>query len=508
VDRSFKPALVLTLGRALGFVVTFFIPVVLVRVFDQGEFGAYKQLFLIFSTLFLIAQCGMAESLFYFLPRSPSRAAAHVTNAMVFLAGGGFACAVLLEGFKGSLGRWLKNPSLLEDVPFLGAFLALMLASAFLEMVMIARGEHVKAAWTYGLSDLVKAAFFVVPALVWRRLDMVFLGASVFAALRVVATLLYLHREFPGSLRPNPGALKGQLAYALPFGAAVLLETIQGNFHQYAVSYAFTPAMFAIYSVGCLNVPLVDFISGPASSVMMVRMSEALREGRPEEALLLWHDTVRKVGLLFAPLVGGLIVTAHDLVTVLFTPAYLPSVSIFRVWTTAIVWTVLMTDGVLRVYADTRFLFLLNTLRLVVNVALIFWFMSTWGLVGAVLVTVLATAITRIVALARIRTLMGVSLSRLLPWRALGGAAAAATLATLPALLLGEVLAISPLLRGILTGSVYAASFVFLLLAFDLLNDDERGGLKALVGRVRLAAPPLLEPATVDVPNPVRSREH
>src|SRR5437879_12894336 len=63
MNSTFKPTLVLMSGRSLAFAATFFIPMVLVRVFDQTEFGTYKQLFLIVSTLYGIAQLGMAESL-------------------------------------------------------------------------------------------------------------------------------------------------------------------------------------------------------------------------------------------------------------------------------------------------------------------------------------------------------------------------------------------------------------------------------------------------------------
>ena len=38
-------------GRALASIATLLIPITLVRVFDQGEYGTYKQLFLVFATL-------------------------------------------------------------------------------------------------------------------------------------------------------------------------------------------------------------------------------------------------------------------------------------------------------------------------------------------------------------------------------------------------------------------------------------------------------------------------
>ncbi len=38
------PALALIAGRFMAFTVTFFTPVILVRLFDQAQFGTYKQI--------------------------------------------------------------------------------------------------------------------------------------------------------------------------------------------------------------------------------------------------------------------------------------------------------------------------------------------------------------------------------------------------------------------------------------------------------------------------------
>ena len=93
---TFLPALVLMAGRGLGLVVSFCVPIVLVRIFDQAEFGTYKQVFLIYGTLFGIAQLGMAESLYYFLPRNPREGGRYVLNSMVALTAAGAVCLVAL----------------------------------------------------------------------------------------------------------------------------------------------------------------------------------------------------------------------------------------------------------------------------------------------------------------------------------------------------------------------------------------------------------------------------
>ena len=108
-DSVFKPALLLMSGRTVAFAATFFIPLVLARIFDPAQFGTYKQLFLIWGTVYYIAQVGMASSLYYFLPRAPRMAGSYVANSLLFLAAAGLVCLGALVVAAPNLGRWLRN---------------------------------------------------------------------------------------------------------------------------------------------------------------------------------------------------------------------------------------------------------------------------------------------------------------------------------------------------------------------------------------------------------------
>lgn len=471
---TFGPVFSLMSGRMLAFAATFFIPVALARIFGQAEFGTYKQAFLIYSTLYYIAQFGMAESLFYFLPLGPRQGGKYVINSLLFLATAGLICLVLLGMTRATISQWLSNSTLSDLMPLMGAYLLLMMVAAVLEIVLMARQRYGWAAWSFGMSDLLRAAFFILPAMATRRLEWLFAGAVAFAALRVGAALYYLGGEFGRELRPDIGLLRQQLAYAGPFGLAVLIEILQSNFHQYAVSYSFDAATFAIYAVGCLQPPFVDFVATPAGNVMMVQMSKKVAEGRAEAVPVVWRDTTRKLALLLVPLVGVQLVAARELIIVLFTPSYLASVPIFMVWSTAILFSAVLTDGVLRVYADTRFLLLLNAIRLLLILALITPLLLEFGLVGAAVATILSMAVTKGIALVRMRRLLQVGVSDLLPWRSLGATAAAAAGAMVPALVLKSQLVLATLPLLVVTMGVYAATYLALLFPFGVLTGVER----------------------------------
>jgi len=464
-ETSARPLLLLTAGRAVAFVATFATPLVLTRVLNQSAFGTYKQLFLVYSTLAGIAQFGMAESLLYFLPFAPRRGGRYVLNALVILASAGLACLGGLALAGPRVGRWLGNGALPGLLGLLGVYLFLMLPSLVLEIVTTARKRYLGAAVAYGLSDLLRAIALVVPILVSRRLEWLLMGVVAFAVVRLSATLVYLLKEFGAELRPDRGALREQLAYALPFQLGVVLAILVGNLHLYVVAASVDAATFAIYTIGCLQIPLVDLLFTPAGNVMMVRMREAISAHRPQVVLTTWHDTTRKLALVFLPLVGLLLVTGRELILSLFTARYAASVPIFMVWSAHIVFAVLQTDGVLRVYAKTRAIALLYAVHLLLLAALIRLLMSAFGLIGAVLATVLAAGLGKSLALLYARRLMGVPLAQMLPWRNLKEVLGIVAVSALVALVVKTHLTVPPLPLLVMTSGAYAATYLGIMVA-------------------------------------------
>jgi O-antigen/teichoic acid export membrane protein len=322
---------------------------------------------------------------------------------------------------------------------------------------------------------------------VFPGLSGLLVGAVAFAAIRCGLGVWYLGREFRGGgLYPDAGLFRAQLAYAMPLALAGLVEILQASFHQYFVAYRTDPATFAIYAVGCLQIPLVEVATASVLNVMMVRMSEQMGAGRDGAAVAVWHDSTRKLALLFAPMVGLLVVTAHPIIVLLFTARYAEAVPVFVVSSLGLLLPVIAVDAVLRVRAETRTLFGLNLVRLAVTIALIIPLVAVFGLVGAALATVLAAAATKAVGLVRIGRSMRMPFSRLLPWRGLGRITAAAVVAAVGAALVRMELE-TPFVSLVVASAVYGAAYLGALWALGALAASERTAVKALIGRACLA---------------------
>jgi O-antigen/teichoic acid export membrane protein len=462
-DHVTGPAFLLVMGRTVGLIATFAIGPIFARLFTVEDIGTYRAFFLIYATLFGLAQFGMAESLYYFIPRAATSIGRYVCNAALALLGAGLLVFAGLWLYQAPIAAYFSNPALAPLLPLLGLFLTFMLVGTVLEITMISRKQHMSAALTYAASDIARTAMFVVPALLFFSLQAVFVGAVAFAAARLVAMLLLVWREHGREFRPDAALLRTQLGYAIPFALAVGVDVILISYHQYVVGGAVTPAIFAIYSTACMTIPLVDLIMTSTTSVMMVKMGENAEDRH--ESLGLFHDTVARLAFLIAPVAIGLLVLAESFILTLYTEKFAASIPIFMVWVLTIVPAIFAVDAFLRVYAQTRFLLVMNLVRLAFVAGLIGWFMGSFGLVGAVLVTLIASVAARGLALVRIAQLLQVRFVDVLPWAAVGRIFARAAVAGVPAWLVAQLLGGTPWLAFGAGGAVYAVAYAVLCYA-------------------------------------------
>jgi hypothetical protein len=132
------------------------------------------------------------------------------------------------------------------------------------------------------------------------------------------------------------------------------------------------------------------------------------------------------------------------------------------VWALSILPSVFAVDAVLRVFAQTRFLLLMNLVRLGLVAALIGWCLSVFGLPGAVLVTLATTTLVKGLGVVRIARLLNIPLREALPWGRLGAIGLRAIVAGAPVLWMNHSLALPPLGAFIAGGAVYCATYAAL----------------------------------------------
>ncbi len=463
-------------GKTASFVLTLALPLLLVRRLSQEEFGLYKQVFLVVSTAISILPLSFQMSAYYFLPRETDRRGAVMLNILLFHAfTTGIGCLILFV-FPALLQVIFHSPSLVTYSPLIGVVVLLWGVGYFLETAAVANQESRMAAGLILAAQLSKTVLLVAAAAALGSVRALIYAAILQGLVQTAILLAYLQSRFPGFLGHFEwDMLKRQLSYALPFGFAALLYTLEMDYHNYFVSHQFGAAVFAIYAIGCLDLPLVSILNESVGSVMIPRMSALQRENNTREMLLLTARVMRKLALVYFPLYAFLMVAGREFIAALFTTRYAASWPIMMVNLTLLPFAVISSDPLVRAYANQRHYFLKMHLVLFPVMVASLWFATKWlGLIGAVWVVVLISLAGRFIMAVRMGRVIGVRRSDIGLIKALVPVAIAAAGAAAVSLLVRNALTgIKPLFSLAICAACYGVAYFLLILIMKVPDQDE-----------------------------------
>jgi O-antigen/teichoic acid export membrane protein len=458
----------LTFAKTVGFVFSMALPLLLVRRMDREQYGLYKQAFLIITTAMTVLPLGVPMSAFYFLPREKTRRRETVLNIVLFhVAIGALACGALAL-HPSILTAIFHDARLAPYAVWIGGAILFWISGAFLDMVPVANDEvRLASAFIIGIQAS-RALIFVGALLLFGTLRSLLVAAVLHGLVQTVVLLCYLESRFAGFWRAfDFQMLRDQLSYAIPLGAAGLLMIVQTDLHNYFVSNRFGPALFAVYSLGTLQLPLMGLIWEATNSVLITRVSIFEKRGEHREIVRLIARAACKLAAVYFPVYAFLMVTGREFIRVLFTARFAESWPIFAVNLTLLPLGIVLLDPLYRAFEQERY-FLLR-LRLALAAVLILaltFFTAHLGLLGVIGVVVTIAIIERAVMAIHFGRLLGVTARDVVLLRDIGKfalAALAAGVATgVARLLLARASALT-----VLTGcsavfaAVYLAGFYF-----------------------------------------------
>jgi hypothetical protein len=205
---------------------------------------------------------------------------------------------------------------------------------------------------------------------------------------------------------------------------------------MYAVAGVVAPAVYALYRVGCFQLPVVDLLYTPTSEVLMVRLGELEREGRLEEGVNAFREAAGKLAYVFLPFAAFLFAAAPEFVGAMFGEKFLPAVPVFRVSVLGVVLSILPMDGTLRARGQTRAIFASYAVKAAVTVPMVWLGVKHLGLMGGIGSWAVAEVVGKAMLLARVPAALSTPQLKLrvvdvIPWRELGKAALSAVAAAL-----------------------------------------------------------------------------
>jgi len=423
-----KDVIHLTIANAIESGLRLLIPIFLVRIIDQAEFGEYRLFWLIANTLTLVVPLGMSRSLLYFLPRSePEERAIYVSQTILYLSVVTFPIAAIFTLTPG----WMPEniATLTEPAWVLGAFIYIWTVSSLILTLPNADRNIVWQKWAIIGLSVARAAIILSVAVVTRDLQQIFNALLAFAGLQTILLFYYVARNYGLKMRRlSRSGMMRQLHYAVPFGLSGMLARARGQIEQWIVAFMFLPGSLAILSVAAGFNGILRLLRKSVGSVLLPQMSSTHAAGDIKRSLELNNRGNIAIGFVVFPSVAFIWTFAPALIELLYTADYLDAVPLVRIYSVTMILMSVELATVLMIYEQGKFVAKVSGGILFAAAVLSYLGAVNFGLPGVAAGSVIGTFFNRLINYNRAANLLNIPFSRLQDWGSLARLLAAAAL--------------------------------------------------------------------------------
>lgn len=350
--RTSKSHWPLSLLGGLVSMMNLIFPLILVRILGQSEVGMYKIFFLYLVLVpWFCMTAGINNGLGHWAGRDELRVRAF-SNSWTLLVT--VASTVLVIGMGGSpwLSQWLGWTVETTRLFAWGAFITIL--ATFFDDAMIAAGNIWRGAVFSSGFDLARNLTMIACAVYFKSITAVFWAHISVLTLKTALGAFWGYREGLQRFSWNSEIIRSIVKYAVPVSMSAALTICVNYADQLILSRVLEASEFAIYALGCLQVPPLYILEQAVNRVLIPGMSKAFANNRGDEARALYRDAVSELSWLMIPAMFGMFVFADPIIELLFTKKYAASASYLRVFAFTYIILMMPYDAVARARGDGK----------------------------------------------------------------------------------------------------------------------------------------------------------
>ncbi|MDP0501746.1 MAG: oligosaccharide flippase family protein [Verrucomicrobiota bacterium JB022] len=437
---------------------------VLARLFSQETYASYRQVLLAYGFVAPLLTLGIPKALYYFLPGAGEASRARLLENVLVLSGMGLVFGALLYfGGNAWLAHHFDNPALEPLLQAFALYPVFLLPSLALPACLVVQGKAMITALYSIISRLLIAGLVIGVALYTDEVGPALQAMVIGTGIMTLVAFVIMWRAVPaGNGKLSFKETWQQVRYSAPLGLTNIMGNVAMNLDKWIVAAMASPAAFAVFVNGAMQLPIVGALTDSITAVMLPEMSKASKSGDFKSCLPLWKRAAEQCAHLLFPVTAGLIILAPEAMVLLFGDAYAASAIPFIIYLSILPTRIVRFDAVFMATGRSGLLFKRTVLFLILTVITNVIFVRWMGPNGAALATVLCTLVfAQPYNLFFLRRAFQATTAELLPWKALGKIALAAGIAgavgfAAKELVLGQSIFVRVAVAGITFALVYA----------------------------------------------------
>lgn len=308
---------------------------ILSRYLDKVEYGTYRQILYVYTTLSILFSAGLPRVFSYFLPRysiSEGKSIVWKVTTVLFIAGILFSLCLYFGA--GLIANALNNEELEIGLKTFAIIPTLLLPTLGIEGIFSTYKKTVYIAIYNTLSKLLTLAFIVLPV-VWLQGTYItaLYGWIIVSFISLVIALFFKNIPFK-KIAPIKTSLtyKEIFGYSLPLVFASFWGLLISTADQFYISRYFGAEVFAEFSNGFTEVPLVGMVTASAATVVMPIFSKMIHDKSSTSNLIrMWTSVLTKSALIIYPIVIFFLFYSKEIMVLLYSEKYTTSATYFKI---------------------------------------------------------------------------------------------------------------------------------------------------------------------------------
>lgn len=325
------------IGSLSAFAFTIISSMILSRYFDKVDYGTYRQIMYVYSSLLVVFTLGLPKAYSYFLPRVPINEVKSLIRKInfVLLGMGGLMSVMLFIGAE-TIASILKNADLVTPLQYFSLVPLFMLPTMGLEGILATFKKTKFLAYYNITTRLLMVVCVAIPVVIFEGdVSFAIIGFTIASLISFIFALIL--KNLPVRNEANDDTKLGYRAifeYTIPIMMAGIWGIAITSADQFFISRYFGQEVFADFANGSLELPFVGMIISATSIVLAPIYSKKAFENSinsKKEIIELWHSVFEKTIKLIYPLVVFFFCFADIIMIVLYGDKYETSGVFFQI---------------------------------------------------------------------------------------------------------------------------------------------------------------------------------